>query len=108
MSAHKVNEVRRITEAVGAELCYLPPCGPDLNAIEPSFAQLNAHPRKAKERTLDTFYDRIATILHLVTPNRFTRMGEEIGVRRHRFAAEDRRLRLKRRAARSGDPCRAR
>jgi transposase len=68
LSAHKVDEVREIIEAAGAELRYLPPYSPDLNPIEQGFATLKAHLRKAKERTVPALYDRIGQLLDRFEP----------------------------------------
>lgn len=65
LPAHKNNEVRRIIEAAGAELRYLPPYSPDLNPIEMAFAKLKAHLRKAAERSMPALWDRIGSILAL-------------------------------------------
>jgi transposase len=79
LPAHKVEQVRQIIEAAGAELRYLPAYSPDFNPIEQSFAKLKAHLRKAKERTVPALYDRIGAVLHLFTPtecrNYFTKSG---------------------------------
>jgi transposase len=68
LSSHKLEQVRELIEGAGAELRYLPPYSPDLNPIEPSFAQLKAHLRKAKERTVPALYDRIGRLLDCITP----------------------------------------
>jgi transposase len=68
LAAHKVEQVRQIIEAVGAELRYQPPYSPDLNPIEQAFSKLKAHLRKAKERTIPALYDRIGITLDLFTP----------------------------------------
>jgi transposase len=68
LSAHKVEQIRQIIEAAGAELRYQPAYSPDLNPIEQAFAKLKAHLRKAKERTIPALYDRIGTTLDLFTP----------------------------------------
>ena len=67
LSAHKLDPVRELIQNAGAELRYLPPYSPDLNPIEPSFAQLKAHLRKAKERTIPALYDRIGALLPRIT-----------------------------------------
>lgn len=53
LSAHKVDGVRTLIEASGAQLLYLPPYSPDLNPIELVFAKLKALLRKVAERTGD-------------------------------------------------------
>ena len=79
LPAHKRDEVRRIIEAAGASLIYLPPYSPDLNPIEQSFAKLKAHLRKAKERTVPAIYDRIGQALGTFRasefPNYFRKSG---------------------------------
>jgi transposase len=67
LAPHKLDQVRELIETTGAHLRYLPPYSPDLNPIEPSFAQLKAHLRKARERTIPALYDRIGDLLQLVT-----------------------------------------
>ena len=42
LPAHKVTGGRAAIKAAGAELLYLPPCGPDFNPIERAFAKLKA------------------------------------------------------------------
>jgi transposase len=68
LSAHKVAGVRNTIEATGATLRHLPAYSPDLNPIEPSFAKLKAHLRKAAERSVPALWDRIGTILPTFTP----------------------------------------
>jgi len=63
LPAHKIAQVRRIIEAAGAKLLYLPPYSPDLNPIEQVFAKLKALLRNAAERTIDTLWPRIGTLL---------------------------------------------
>jgi transposase len=80
LSAHKLDQVRQLIEGAGAELRYLPPYSPDLNPIEPSFAQIKSHLRKAMERTVPALYDRIGSALQLVTShqcrNYFRKAGD--------------------------------
>lgn len=68
LSAHKLEQVRPIIEATGAELRYLPPYSPDFNPIEQAFAKFKAHLRKAKARTVPALYDQIGNVLELFTP----------------------------------------
>ena len=69
LPAHKNKDVRRIIEAAGAELRYLPPYSPDLNPIEMAFAKLKAHLRKAAERSMPALWDRIGSTLNLFPPH---------------------------------------
>ena len=40
LSAHKVQGVRELIQATGADLLYLPPYSPDLNPIEKAWSKL--------------------------------------------------------------------
>jgi len=79
LPAHKVAGVREMIEAAGATLQLLPAYSPDLNPIEPYFAKVKAHLRKAGERSIPALWDRIGTILQTFTPdeckNYFTHAG---------------------------------
>jgi transposase len=68
LPAHKVDGVRRMIEAAGARLFYLPPYSPDLNPIEMAFAKLKALLRKAAERSVSALWDRIGVLLDEFTP----------------------------------------
>lgn len=68
LGSHKGDAARRAIEARGAELRFLPPYSPDLNPIEMLFAKLKAHLRKAAERTVDSLWKRIGTLLDEITP----------------------------------------
>jgi len=65
LTSHKNDEVRRIIEAAGATLLYLPPYSPDFNPIEQAFAKLKAHLRKAAERSVPALWDRIGVVLNI-------------------------------------------
>ena len=63
LGSHKGNELtRRLIEARGAHLLFLPPYSPDLNPIELAFAKLKASLRKAGERSVDDLWTRIGEI----------------------------------------------
>ena len=63
LGSHKGNETRRLIEACGAQLIFLPPYSPDLNPIELAFAKLKAMLRKAAERSVDDLWARIGDLL---------------------------------------------
>ena len=69
LGSHKGTEVRRLVEARGAHLLFLPPYFPDLNPIELAFAKLKALLRKAGERSLDDLWARIGECLDAFTPD---------------------------------------
>lgn len=68
LSSHKGPTVRRMIEAAGAELLYLPPYSPDLNPIENAFAKLKALLRKAAARTVTSLWDVIGGLVSSFTP----------------------------------------
>jgi transposase len=68
LSSHKGPAVRRIIEAAGAQLLYLPPYSPDFNPIENAFAKLKALLRKAAQRTVETLWSEIGRLVDRFTP----------------------------------------
>ena len=69
LGSHKGAEARRIIEAKGAQLLFLPPYSPDLNPIELAFSKLKASLRKAGERSVDELWARIGKALDHFTPD---------------------------------------
>lgn len=65
---HRLQAVRRLIEAAGAQLLYLPPYSPDFNPIENAFAKLKALLRKAAERTVADLWRAVAECLDAFTP----------------------------------------
>jgi transposase len=63
LAAHKVEGISEAIEAAGATLRYLPPYLTDLNPIEQVFAKLKALLRKAAERSVETLWNRIGSLL---------------------------------------------
>ena len=79
LSCHKVEGVRKLIEANGATLLYLPPYSPDLNPIEQAFTKLKAALRKAAERSVDALWKTIGHISNTFSAeecgNYFTHAG---------------------------------
>jgi transposase len=73
LSSHKVDGARRLVEATGAHLLYLPAYSPDLNPIEQAFAKLKALLRKAAERSVDGIIKAIKHILKAFPPDECAR-----------------------------------
>jgi transposase len=67
LGSHKGRAVRKVIRSAGAKLFFLPPYSPDLNPIEQVFAKLKTLLRKADERTVETTWRRIGTILKRFT-----------------------------------------
>jgi transposase len=63
LAAHKVVGIRKMIQAAGASLLYLPPYSPDLNPIEQVFAKLKALLRKAAARTKEALWTTIGELL---------------------------------------------
>lgn len=51
LTVHNVLSIREVLDSVGAELRFLPPYRPDLNAIEMAFSQIKSRPKKTAART---------------------------------------------------------
>jgi transposase len=68
LPAHKVEGVRSLPEAVGAELLYLPPYSPDFNPIEKCWFQIKQRLRGWKIRQLELLEHALAAALTAVTP----------------------------------------
>jgi len=68
LGSHKGKAVRRAIRSAGAKLFFLPPYSPDLNPIEQVFAKLKTLLRKAAERTVETTWKRIGTLLDAFPP----------------------------------------
>jgi len=67
LPAHKVEGVRRLIEATGVELLYLPPYSPDFNPIEQAWSKIKQQLRSAKARTVETLQAAITDALAQVT-----------------------------------------
>jgi transposase len=68
LGSHKSKAVRRAIRAAGTRLFFLPPCSPDLKAIEQVFAKLKTLLRKAAERTVEATGKRIGALLRCFSP----------------------------------------
>ena len=67
LSAHKSERVRKLIEATGCELWYLPSYSPDLSPIEEAFSKLKHLIRKAEARTREALEKAIAEVLDRIT-----------------------------------------
>jgi transposase len=68
LGAHRTEKVRRLIEARGADLVFLPSYSPDLNPIEEAFSKIKAIVRKAGGRTREALVGAIAEALGALTP----------------------------------------
>ena len=69
LGSHKGAAVRKAIRSAGAKLLFLPPYSPDLNPIEQVFAKLKRLLRKAAERTTETTWKRIGSLLDAFQPH---------------------------------------
>ncbi len=69
LSSHKIKDVRRFIEKVGAEILYLPPYSPDLNPIEKAWSKLKQILCSAKARTKEALEAAITEAIRLITPD---------------------------------------
>ncbi|WP_264996613.1 transposase, partial [Komagataeibacter intermedius] len=63
LGSHKGDAARKAIRAVGAKMIFLPPYSPDLNPIEQVFAKLKTLLRKAAERSVETTWKRIGSLI---------------------------------------------
>jgi len=63
LPAHKLIGIRKMMEAAGAPLLYLPPYSPDFNPIERVFSKLKSLLRQATARTVHTLWTTLAKSL---------------------------------------------
>jgi transposase len=68
LSAHKVQGVRELIAARGAELLYLPPYSPDFNPIAQAWSKLKQRLRAVKARTAEALQQAITEALKAIRP----------------------------------------
>ena len=66
VGAHRAVDVRRLIEAAGARVLYLPPYSPDLNPIELCWAKLKALLKEFGARTREALDDAIRRAMDLI------------------------------------------
>src|SRR3712207_5733772 len=64
----KGDELRRLVEAAGCQVRFLPAYSPDLSPIEEAFAKLKALLRRAEARSQEGLTEAIRVGLHAITP----------------------------------------
>ncbi len=69
LSSHKRQRIRKLIEAAGAHLVFLPPYSPDLNPIELIFAKVKQLLRSLACRTPDALWNAMQSVLDQVTPS---------------------------------------
>ena len=83
LSAHKVEGVKELIEATGAEIRYLPPYFPDFNPIEPCWPVVKQRLRQLMARSVAALDLALPKALALISPeiaqNRFRHCGYSLG-----------------------------
>jgi transposase len=69
LSSHKSERARRLIQARGATLEFLPPYSPDLNPIEMVFAKVKQLLRTLGCRTREALWTAMQSVLNAVTPS---------------------------------------
>jgi transposase len=67
LGAHRGEKVRRLVEARGCELLFLPPYSPGFNPIEEAFSKFKAFLRRAQARTRSVLLEAIGRALSAIT-----------------------------------------
>jgi len=68
LGSHKAKVTRQIIKAAGARLWFLPPCSPDLNPIEQTFAKIKHCMRIAQKRTIEEAWSYVGHLVGTITP----------------------------------------
>jgi transposase len=68
LGSHKAAALRRMIQAAGARLWYLPPYSPDLNPIEQAFAKIKHWMRAAQKRTIEDTWRHIGSLVASIKP----------------------------------------
>lgn len=69
LGSHKSAEIRRMIQAAGARLWYLPPYSPDLNPIEQAFAKIKHWMRSAQKRTVEETWRHVGHLVTTISPD---------------------------------------
>ena len=68
LTAHKRPLIKRLIEAAGATVLYLPPYSPDFNPIEMIWSKVKRLLRTIAARTIDALHDAFGQAFAAVTP----------------------------------------
>lgn len=79
VATHKSAALRRLVEAAGCRVRFLPPYSPDLSPIEEAFAHLKALLRQAKARTIEALEAAIGDLLDAISPREARRYFRHCG-----------------------------
>jgi transposase len=69
VGAHKPDGIRKLVEAAGATLRFLPPYSPELNPIEECWSKFKTRLKRLAARTQQALDAAIAETIDLITPS---------------------------------------
>ena len=69
LGSHKAVAIRRMIQAAGARLWFLPPYSPDLNPIEQAFAKIKHWMRMAQKRTIEDTWQYVGHLVATIEPS---------------------------------------
>ena len=81
LSSHKSAAVKHAIEAASAELRFLPPYSPDLNAIEMLFAKIKARLRALRQPTVDGLWQALGIVSNEVAASECANFIQHSGYR---------------------------
>jgi transposase len=81
LSAHKIQGVRELIQATGADLLYPPPYSPDFNPIEKAWSKLKQLLRAANARTAEALENALAEVLKTITADNAAAWFRHCGLR---------------------------
>ncbi len=81
LSAHKGEKVRKLIEARGCKLIYLPPYSPDYNPIEEAFSKIKGLLRKAAARTREALIEALGAAISALSSTDALSFFEHCGYR---------------------------
>jgi transposase len=67
LSVHRAAAVRRLVEAAGCRLLFLPPYSPDLSPIEQAWSKLKQLLRDRGARTVEALHAALAQVIDAIT-----------------------------------------
>jgi transposase len=79
LSSHKGTRVRQRMAAAGATVLFLPPYSPDLNPIELAFSKLKSLMRSAMDRTMESLWGNLQSMLEKITASDATNFMRHCG-----------------------------
>jgi len=85
LPAHKVEGLRALIEARGAQLLYLPPYSPDFNPVEQAWSKIKEFLRALKARTLPLLDQAVTAALAAITPDNAVAWFRHCGYQIHQL-----------------------